>query len=170
MPAPAATALVSELEAETQATRRLLQRVPEDRLTWRPHPKSMTLGELALHIATIPGSICNLAALEEFDASNANFAPPQPASVREIETSLDEAMSKAAAYLAPLEDESLGATWQLSNRGQRVFAVPRAGMLRTLLFNHWYHHRGQLSVYLRLLDVPVPATYGRSADENPFAN
>lgn len=168
MPATAAAALVAELEAEAHATRRLLDRVPADRLAWQPHPKSMTLGALALHVATIPGNICNLAALEEFDASAANFTSPEPADRDEIARSLDEALAKATAYLAPLEDETLAATWQLSNRGQRVFAVPRAGMLRSLLFNHWYHHRGQLSVYLRLLDVPLPVTYGRTADENPF--
>ena len=167
--APATQAFVDELRAETETTRRLLDRIPADRLTWRPHPKSMTIGQLGLHIASIPGDLCNLASMDGFDASQANFEPAQPASAAAISEALAAAVVRGAEYLGALEDAELGAVWNLTSRGKPVFSVPRAGLLRSILFNHWYHHRGQLSVYLRLLDVPVPVSYGRTADEDPFA-
>jgi uncharacterized damage-inducible protein DinB len=162
-------ALLNELRQEAEATRRLLGRVPEERLAWKPHPKSMTLGQLALHVATIPGDLCRLAQLEEFDASNANFEPPAPASKSAIEAAMKKSLDDAAEYLGALGADKAGATWRLTLRGNEVFAMPRAALLRSLMLNHWYHHRGQLTVYLRLLDVPLPVVYGRTADENPFA-
>jgi uncharacterized damage-inducible protein DinB len=110
-----------------------------------------------------------LAARGEFDASEANFDPPLPQSREEILSAHDQSVSAAADYLKNLTPETTAAAWRLTLRGREVFTVPRVGLLRSLLLNHWYHHRGQLSVYLRLLDVPIPAIYGRSADENPFA-
>lgn len=162
-------AMAAELQREQDTTRRVLERVPEDKLTWRPHQKSMSLGQLALHVATIPANLSQLAALDAFDAANANFEAAQPASKGEILAAMDAAVASAAEYLRLLTATSAGAPWRLTLHGSEVFAMPRAVMLRNLLFNHWYHHRGQLSVYLRLLDVPVPVIYGRSADENPFA-
>ncbi len=162
-------ALLNELRQEAEATGRLLERVPEDRLAWKPHLKSMTLGQLALHVATIPGDLCRLAHLEEFDASNANFEPPSPESKLAIEAAMKKSLDDAAEYLGALGADKAGATWRLTLRGTEVFAMTRAALLRSLMLNHWYHHRGQLTVYLRLLDVPLPVVYGRSADENPFA-
>ena len=162
-------ALLNELRQEAEATRRLLERVPEAQLTWRPHPKSMTLGQLALHVATIPGDLSRLAQLEEFDASNANFEPAVPESNAAILGALKKSLDEAGQYLAALGPDEAGATWRLILRGNEVFAMPRAALLRSLMLNHWYHHRGQLTVYLRLLDVPLPVVYGRTADENPFA-
>lgn len=161
-------ALLNELRQEAETTKRLLERVPEDRLEWRPHPKSMTLGQLALHVATIPGDLSRLAQLEEFDASNANFEPPAPESKMAIATALKKSLDDAAEYLGALSASQAGATWRLTLRGSEVFAMPRGALLRSLMLNHWYHHRGQLTVYLRLLDVPLPVVYGRTADENPF--
>lgn len=161
--------MLEELQQEAATTRRILERVPGDKLSWAPHPKSMTLGQLALHVASIPGAISGLAQLDEFDASAANFSPPAAASKDEVMAAFDDAIAKASAYLGGLTPEAAAAPWRLTMRGNEVFTVPRAGMLRSILLNHWYHHRGQLSVYLRLLDVPVPVIYGRSADENPFA-
>ena len=161
--------LLNELRHEAETTRRLLDRVPEDRLGWRPHPKSMTLGQLALHIATIPGGLSRLAQLDEFDASAANFEPPAPESKNAITAALEKSVEEGAEYLGALSSVQAGAPWRLTFRGSEVFAMPRAVMLRSLMLNHWYHHRGQLTVYLRLLDVPVPVVYGRTADENPFA-
>jgi uncharacterized damage-inducible protein DinB len=158
-----------ELQQEAAATKRLLERVPGDKLSWTPHPKSMSLGQLALHVAQIPGDLSRLARLDEFDAAAANFDPPVPTSREEILVALDESVSAAAKYLEGLMPDSAGAGWRLTLRGNEVFTMPRAGLLRSLLLNHWYHHRGQLSVLLRLLDVPIPVIYGRSADENPFA-
>jgi uncharacterized damage-inducible protein DinB len=162
-------ALLNELRQEAEATGRLLERVPEDRLAWKPHPKSMTLGQLALHVATIPGDLCRLVQMEEFDASNANFEPPAPESKLAIEAAMKKSLDDAAEYLGALGTDKAGATWRLTLRGNEVFAMPRASLLRSLMLNHWYHHRGQLTVYLRLLDVPLPVVYGRTADENPFA-
>lgn len=162
-------ALLNELRQEAEATRRLLERVPEEKLAWKPHPKSMTLGQLALHVATIPGDLSRLARMDEFDASNANFEPAMPESKAVIALALEKSLNDAAEYLGSLGADEAGATWRLTLRGNEVFAMPRELLLRSLMLNHWYHHRGQLTVYLRLLDVPLPVVYGRTADENPFA-
>ena len=161
--------LLDELQIEAQATRRMLERVPADKLGWRPHPRSMTLGQLAIHTARVPGDLCNLLSTEGFDASEANFEPPMPASKEEILEALEAGVKQAEEFIGGLDEEALSKVWPLTNRGAPVFAAPRSQLVRALVFNHWYHHRGQLSVYLRLLDVPVPVTYGRTADENPFA-
>jgi len=161
--------MINELRQETATTRRVLERVPRDKLSWKPHQKSMSLGQLALHVASIPSQVAELAQLEEFDASEAHFDPPQANSVEEILAALDVSLRTAEDYVASLDEKTATANWRLTSRGKEVFTVPRAGLLRTIMLNHWYHHRGQLSVYLRLLEVPVPAIYGRSADENPFA-
>jgi uncharacterized damage-inducible protein DinB len=160
---------LNELRQEAETTRRLLERVPEERLGWKPHPKSMTLGQLALHVATIPGDLSRLARLDEFDASNANFEPAVPESNAAIALALKTSLDDAAEYLGALGADEAAANWRLTLRGNEVFAMPRAAMLRSLMLNHWYHHRGQLTVYLRLLDVALPVVYGRTADENPFA-
>jgi uncharacterized damage-inducible protein DinB len=165
----AAQALIAELDQEAQAARRLLERVPADRLAWRPHRKSMTLGQLAHHVAHIPGDLARLSALEEFDAAEANFEPPQPESAAGLLPGLEEALAQARSFLGGLDDRRAAAPWRLTHRGREVFSMPRLAVVRSLLLNHWYHHRGQLVVYLRLLDVPVPVVYGRSADEDPFA-
>jgi uncharacterized damage-inducible protein DinB len=161
--------LLDELRIEADATRRMLGRVPADRLDWRPHPKSMTLGQLAIHIAQIPGGLSNLLATDGFDAVNANFAPPNPKDLEEILAALDASVARAEAFIGGLDESGLAQPWAMTNRGAPVFTRPRAELVRALVFNHWYHHRGQLSVYLRLLDIPVPVMYGRTADENPFA-
>ncbi|MCI0392015.1 MAG: DinB family protein [Acidobacteria bacterium] len=161
--------LLNELCQEAAITRRVLERVPVDCLEWKPHPKSMSLGQLALHIASLPGNLSRLAQLEEFDASQANFEPPTPGSVEEILTTHDASLGVAQDYFSSVDEQTLQGSWRLTVRGKEVFTVPRSGVIRSIMLNHWYHHRGQLSVYLRLLDVPVPVIYGRSADENPFA-
>lgn len=161
-------ALLNELRQESQATRHMLERVPEDQLAWRPHPKSMTLGQLAWHVATIPGDLSRLSQLEEFDASLANFEPAMPESKAAILGALDQNLDEATQYLGSLGPDQAGAPWRLTLRGNEVATMPRAALLRGFMLNHLYHHRGQLSVYLRLLDVPLPVVYGRTADENPF--
>jgi uncharacterized damage-inducible protein DinB len=157
-----------EIEQEAAITKRVLERVPPDKLGWKPHPKSMSLGQLAMHIATIPGGISRLAAVDEFEFDPANFDPPTPTNAAEILAALDASVQAAQEYLRGVSEPSAMATWRLMANGKEVMAMPRAGLLRSIMLNHWYHHRGQLSVYLRLLEVPVPAIYGRSADENPF--
>jgi uncharacterized damage-inducible protein DinB len=161
--------MLNELRQEAETTKRLLDRIPENEFKWRPHPKSMSLGQLALHVANIPGDLTQLAQLDQFDAANANFEPAMPESKEVVMNAFRTSILAASEYLAALAPDAAGAAWRLTLRGTEVFSMPRGVMLRSLLLNHWYHHRGQLSVYLRLLDVPVPAIYGRSADENPFA-
>jgi uncharacterized damage-inducible protein DinB len=166
---PAAQALIAELEQEAQSTRRVLERVPADRLGWKPHPKSMSAGQLAVHVARLPGDITRLAKLDSLDAATVDFRPPQPESTAELLPALEAGVAEAKAFLAGLDDAAAAAPWRLTMGERELWTLPRLALLRTLLFNHWYHHRGQLVVYLRLLDVPVPSVYGPSADENPFA-
>jgi uncharacterized damage-inducible protein DinB len=164
-----AQSMLNELRQEAVTTKRLLERVPGHKLSWKPHQKSMSLGQLALHVADIPGDLVGLAQLDQFDAAQANFEPATPNSVQEVLAALERSVGVAEQYLRNISDETVACSWRLTLRGKKVFTIPRASLLRSLLLNHWYHHRGQLSVYLRLLDVPIPVIYGRSADENPFA-
>jgi uncharacterized damage-inducible protein DinB len=160
---------LAELDQEAVATRRVLERVPADKLDWQPHPKSMKLGQLALHVANLPAAFSRMGRLDSFDVSQAKFSPPMPASVDELVTTLDASLADARAFLSELDDERAFATWRFVQGERELMALPRLGLVRTLMFNHMYHHRGQLAVYLRLLDVPVPSIYGPSGDENPFA-
>jgi uncharacterized damage-inducible protein DinB len=162
-------ALLAELAQEAASTRRVLERVPEQRLSWKPHPKSMSLGQLALHVATIPGGVSAILDADGFDAATADFSQKPAASREELLEALEANVAKARGFLERLDAKRAAAPWRLSRGGREIFTVPRGGAVRSILFNHWYHHRGQLSVYLRLLDVPVPAVYGNSADENPLA-
>ncbi|CAN5891130.1 DinB family protein [soil metagenome] len=163
-----ADALIAELDQEARATRRVLERVPAEHLAWRPNPKAMPLGPLAWHVATIPGSIAGLARLDGIDAATVNFEPPMPESVEQLLPAFEASLEDARAFLRGFGAEAAAAPWRLSEHGKEVFTIPRGAMIRTLMLNHWYHHRGQLVVYFRCLDVPVPAVYGRSADEKLF--
>jgi uncharacterized damage-inducible protein DinB len=160
--------MMGEIEQEAATTKRVLERVPADKLTWKPHPRSMSLGQLAMHVATIPGGICKLAQVDEFEVNQANFDPPAPKDAEEILAALDASVRAAQDYLGVVSESSAMGTWRATANGREVMCMPRVAMLRSIMLNHWYHHRGQLSVYLRLLEVPVPIIYGRSADENPF--
>jgi uncharacterized damage-inducible protein DinB len=131
-------------------------------------PNRCRLVSSPLHIAAIPGSVSKIAQLQEFDVAAANFDPPAPKNADEILTTLEAGVKAAEEYLGGVSESNALGNWRLSSRDKEVFPVPRVAMLRSIMLNHWYHHRGQLSVYLRLLDVPVPVIYGRSADENPF--
>ncbi len=164
---PMSQAMLGEVEQEAATTRRVLERVPENKLAWRPHQKSMTLGQLALHTASLPGGIAKVSQLDEFDA--ANFNAPQPKSLGEIFAAHDESIRAAEDCLKAMTEEKANGMWRLKKGTKEVLSMPRAALLRSIMLNHWYHHRGQLSVYLRLLDVQVPSIYGPSADENPFA-
>ena len=159
---------LEELNAEAPTARRVLERVPEAHLEWRPHAKSMSLGQLALHVATLPRQLTEFVAGDELDFGAAASAPPTVGSHVELLSAFMASTEQAQAYLGSLSDARAMATWRLVASGRELFAAPRAAVLRSFLFNHWYHHRGQLLVYLRLLDVPVPSVYGPTADENPF--
>jgi uncharacterized damage-inducible protein DinB len=162
-----AEAFLQELEHEAHATRRVLERVPDAHLDWRPHPKSYSLGQLALHVAQIPGGVATL-------AMQSPAAPParvqkRPASSADLVPALRESVATAKSVLANTTDAAMMETWRLVAGDRELMAMPRAAFLRAIMLNHWYHHRGQLLVYLRQLEVPVPSVYGPSADENPFA-
>jgi uncharacterized damage-inducible protein DinB len=165
---PMCEAMLGEIQQEAATTRRVLERIPEEKLAWQPHKKSMTIGQLALHLAQVPGGIAKIAQADEFDASTASFGAAQPKSLGEIFAAHDESIRAAEDCLKSLTQEKANAIWRLKMGTKEVLAMPRAAMLRSIMLNHWYHHRGQLSVYLRLLDVPLPSIYGPSADENPF--
>jgi uncharacterized damage-inducible protein DinB len=165
----AAQAMLAELERESASTRRLLERVPADQLEWRPHPKSMTLGQLSLHLATIPRSFVRLGKLDGLDAAAVDFTPASPQGAEQLLPFLEASLAEAREFWGSLDDDALAAPWRMTAGEREVFTLPRMELLRTLVLNHIYHHRGQLGLYLRLLDIPVPAVYGRSADENPFA-
>jgi uncharacterized damage-inducible protein DinB len=159
-------ALLQELQQEAQTTRRVLERVPDAHLTWKPHEKSMTLGQLALHIATVPGNVAELSQRSPFQLSQFNQA--SATSAAELIPALEQSVAKANQILGALDDKALEKTWRALDGDREVLAIPVGAMLRSIMLNHWYHHRGQLSVYLRELDIPVPSIYGPSADENPF--
>jgi uncharacterized damage-inducible protein DinB len=161
-------ALVQELEQEAATTRRVLERVPDDKLRWKPHDKSMSLGQLAQHVAGVPGFICSWALNDTFDFGG-NHEQPEPKSTSEILAAHDAGLVKAKDILRQLGDPGLQRQWSATAGGQTLFTMPKAALVRSIALNHWVHHRGQLSVYLRLLDVPVPPIYGPSADESPFA-
>jgi uncharacterized damage-inducible protein DinB len=161
--------LLQELEQEAEATRRVLERVPHDRLAWRPHKKSRTLGQLALHVATVPGAVAEFAALPSPVQAPEFGEDPIPESAAQLVPTLQQSVATARRVLGNMDDATLTATWRAMRGEREVMAVPRLGFLRSVMLNHWYHHRGQLTVYLRELGVPVPAIYGPSADENPFA-
>lgn len=159
--------IVNEFREESPATRRLLERVPNDKLGWKPHPKSRSLGELAIHVASIPRIAEVIATTEEFSAGS---TPPTPVeSAEQIRAVFDANVKAAESALGKLNEQTVMAPWRFLFRGKEIFRKPRAAALRTNVLNHTYHHRGQLGVYLRLLDVPVPVVYGPTADENPFA-
>ena len=160
--------LLQELEREAQTTRRVLERVPGNQLAWRPHPKARTLGELALHVARVPGGVAQLVAAPS-PAQVPNFTDSDPKSASELLPALDESIAKAKEVLGGMDDAAVMAIWRLMQGERELFAAPRVALLRSIMLNHWYHHRGQLTVYLRELGVPIPSIYGPSADENPFA-
>jgi len=161
-----ADSILLELDQEAQTTKRVLDRIPEDKLTWKPHPKSFSLGQLALHIASVPGGVS--AAVVPDNMEVPNFSWPEPKNRQEVLNTFSKSLESARNTLKEMDDAQLMSMWSLTKNGKALMTVPRIGFIRSIMMNHVYHHRGQLSVYLRVLDVPVPSIYGPSADENPF--
>jgi uncharacterized damage-inducible protein DinB len=161
--------MLREFSEEVATTKRVLDRVPADKLSWKPHEKSMSLGQLAMHIATVPGGIANITKPDVFDVSQNSFTPPMPKSTEEIHAALEQSIRNVEQTLKETTGDAAQANWHLMFGDKELMRTPRLNVWRSLMLNHWYHHRGQLSVYPRLLDVSVPTIYGPSADENPFS-
>jgi uncharacterized damage-inducible protein DinB len=162
--------LLSELSEESKGTRRTLERVPEERIDWRPHPKSMTLGELATHLANVASWTSLTVNQESFDMEPPGETPARQEPLRSRQAILalfDRTLAAARDALSAASDEDLLRPWTLLKGGQALFTMPRLAVVRTFILNHSIHHRAQLGVYLRLLDAPVPGLYGPSADEMP---
>jgi uncharacterized protein YndB with AHSA1/START domain/uncharacterized damage-inducible protein DinB len=158
--------LLAEFEQEATTTKRVLEAILADKITWRPHPKSMSLGQLGLHIAEVPGLL--VLAQEEDSFAIRRLVVPQPESREQILRTFAEGMQAVRDRLPGIDDARATALWTATKDGRVVMQIPRMGFVRRVMLNHLFHHRGQLSVYLRLLDVPVPSIYGPSADEDPF--
>jgi uncharacterized damage-inducible protein DinB len=156
---------LAEFETQAPITRRFLERLPENKLTWKPHERSMTAGQLAYHLASVPGGVVRFVLNNPAQAPN--FAFPQPATRDEILTKFDESIATVREVLPTMDDAAMSEIWRLMAADKELFAQPRALFLRDVMFSHWYQHRGQFSVYLRILNVPVPASWGPSADEPP---
>ena len=158
--------LAAEMRQEAKTTRRLLERVPEESFGWKPHEKSMTLGRLAAHVAELPELVIPALTMPELDFASGAFKPFVPRSNAELLEKFDRNIDAAAGLLEKQTDEAMGEKWRLRNGDHVLFEMPRALVVRFVGLNHVIHHRGQLSVYLRLLDVPLPSIYGPSADES----
>jgi uncharacterized damage-inducible protein DinB len=159
--------ILMEMEQEGKTTQRVLERIPEDKLSWKPHAKSYSLGQLGLHIARGQGFLADAVSQDTFEIGN--LSQPEPKNKKEILDVFAQSTAHAKQTLAKLDDSRMMANWTATRGGKVLMSTPRIGFIRAVVLNHFYHHRGQLSVYLRLLDVPVPSIYGPSADENPFS-
>jgi uncharacterized damage-inducible protein DinB len=163
--------ILPEFDHEMANTRKTLERVPDDKFSWKPHEKSMTLGGLATHLANIPGWTKNT-----FEADELDIAPPgappykveEAKSTAELLEAFDKNVASARAALEGATDENWQGKWSLLMTGKPIFTLPRTAVMRGFILSHSIHHRAQLGVYLRLLDVPVPSIYGPSADEGGF--
>ncbi len=159
--------LLPEFDHEMATTRRLLARVPEAELAWKPHARSMGLGQLAVHLAQIPGW-CPLVVKQtgfDIEKSPEAAAGSTPTTVGDVLAQFDTGVASGRAALAGASDPDMLAPWTLRRGAHEIFTMPRLSTVRTLVLNHLIHHRGQLSVYLRLKDVPLPSIYGPTADE-----
>jgi uncharacterized damage-inducible protein DinB len=161
-------AILIELDQEAEITRRLFEVIPEDKLRWRPHPKARSLGELATHIATLQGGVAELSQPDSVEIPD--FPPdPEAGSRAEILSAFAQSLKKAKDVVASTDDARALAEFTVTKNGKTLMTVPRIGFWRSILLNHNYHHRGQLTAYLRELDVKMPSIYGPSGDTNPFA-
>lgn len=160
--------MLSEFDQEMQNTRKVLERCPDEKWSWKPHEKSGTLGWLACHVGTVPEWIAmtiNTSELDYAPVDGPAYEPPKINNRQELLAAFDKAASEARTALANVSDADLMQDWTLLAGGQKIFTMPRAACVRGMCLNHLFHHRGQLTVYFRLLGVPVPGLYGPSADE-----
>lgn len=161
-----AESILREFETQVPITRRFLERLPEDKLSWKPHERSMSAGQLALHIAAVPGGVVRGA--QQNPAQAPDFSNiPQPSTLQEVLTRFEESIATVKNLLPQFDDAGMEETWSLMQGDREIASMPRVQFVRNIMLNHWYQHRGQFSVYLRLLNVAVPSSWGPSADEAP---
>jgi uncharacterized damage-inducible protein DinB len=160
-----AEAMIGEFSHESTNTRKMLERLPDDKLAWKPHDKSMTMGRLATHLAEIPEWAATIVNDETFDMDAAGYEPKALASKQEILDCFDKNVEAFKKVMSGQQDEHLFKNWKLISGGHTAVDMARVACLRGFILSHSIHHRGQLSVYLRENDVPLPAIYGPSADE-----
>jgi uncharacterized damage-inducible protein DinB len=160
-----ASAFLGELENEAKVTRQVLERVPADKFDWQPHEKSMKMGRLAVHCAEMFGWTKETLKQDVLDFSTMDVTPFEPKTTDDLLAFFDDHVAKAKAILAETSDETFMTEWTMRNGEQVYLTMPKVAVMRTFVMNHIIHHRGQLSVYLRLNDIPVPSIYGPSADE-----
>lgn len=163
---PIGQELLGEFEQELATTRRVLDRVPEEHLGWRAHPTALSLGQLALHVASTPAGVAQMLQPESIEVPT--FEHPVPASRAEILEALDQSAAAVRQLLSTADDAWLSSPWCIMKEGREVMRAPRAGTFRMVAMNHVYHHRGQITLCLRQLGVPVPAVYAVSGDESLF--
>ena len=159
--------LLPEFDREMASTRRVLERVPEEKFDWQPHAKSMQMGHLAMHLANLASWVTTMFATDSLDLGSAGGQANASGSRtrEEVLAAFDEAGTAARATLATASDEAMQQPWTLISHGHTVFSLPRVVLMRSFVLNHLIHHRAQLGLYLRLNDVPVPSVYGPTADE-----
>ncbi|MBP1636164.1 MAG: DinB superfamily protein [Acidobacteria bacterium] len=157
-------ALLPEFDHEMAVTRKVLERVPDEKFAWAPHEKSMTLGRLAGHIADIPSWVKETLTRDSIDLSG-DYTPNVPATRAQVLETFDRMVAEARPLIDATTDAQFMSMWTLKSKDQEMFSAPKAAVLRSFVFSHLVHHRGQMTVYLRLTGVPVPSIYGPSADE-----
>ncbi len=157
--------LIQDIEREGSTTRRMLERVPEDKFAWKPHPKSMTLGRLATHLAELAGMGARVCNTPEQVIDPATYRPAVAATAAEVLSLFDRNLAATVSALRSQAPDRMREPWRLKRLDEVLFELPRAAVVRTMMLSHIVHHRGQLSVYLRLLDVPLPMVYGPTADQ-----
>jgi uncharacterized damage-inducible protein DinB len=156
-----------EMQQEAAKTRTMLERLPIEKNDWKPHEKSMNLGRLATHIAELPGWVYMIMATDELDFAKFDYKPVMAESTKDLLDKHDEGVSQAISILETSKEEDFEKMWTMRRGDHVFFTMPKAAVLRSFAYSHLFHHRGQLSVYLRLLDIPIPGMYGPSADEMP---
>lgn len=160
--------IAAELQQEARSTRKMLERLPSDKFSWQPHEKSMTLSRLAGHIVEMLMWTNATLKQDELDFATSDYKPKDYTEASELVADFDNNIADAVEILNSTSDETMMQNWRLRSGEQIFFEMPKAAVMRTMVMNHIIHHRGQLSVYMRLLDVPVPSIYGPSADEQTF--
>jgi uncharacterized damage-inducible protein DinB len=156
---------IAEIKHEATSTRRILERVPEGKFDWKPHEKSMTLGRLASHVAELPGFLNSILTMDDFDFAKGHYKPSHPQTPEELMNVFQEKLDEVVETMQNTSDEKMRAHFTLRSGDHVIASIPRMIAVRSMGLNHLIHHRGQIAVYLRLLDIPVPGLYGPSADE-----